>query len=186
MRNATYTMGFWSNRAGPTTGNRREDRDRERLDVGDRARRGGRQERRKEEGRGAERQDVEHHAAHDLVGPEPEAEHAVDRSDDDPAERRDREAEPRVPGELRPEDAGEGADQHHRLESDVDDARALGDELAERGEQERGAEAHGRGQQQREEALIHARCPQRGCGAAIVGPSLASTSPCPAPAIDGR
>ena len=46
---------------------------------------------------------------------------------------------------------------HHPLDPEVEDARALGQKLAERGEQERRPVEHGRGEDQHEEARVDAR-----------------------------
>ena len=67
-------------------------------------------------------------------------EHAAGDHADDQAE------EPRA-GDVRAPGAEERAHQHHALERDVDDARALGEEAAERAEGQRRGVAQRRGQQ---------------------------------------
>ena len=61
----------------------------------------------------------------------------------------DQQAEHPRAGHLGAPDAPERAHQHHALEPDVDDAAALGEQPAERGEQQRRRVAEHRGQQRR-------------------------------------
>ena len=44
-----------------------------------------------------------------------------------------------TPGLVHRQEPDDGADQHHPLDAEVDDAGPLGHDLAERGEEERGA-----------------------------------------------
>ena len=59
---------------------------------------------------------------------------------------------PRVGG-VRPAD---GAEQHHALDAEVEHAGALGEHLAQRGEEDRRAVEHRRGQRDDEQAVVHA------------------------------
>ena len=94
-------------------------------------------------------EEVDRRARDDLVGPQRDREDRVQQAghaargepDQDPAH-------PRA-GDVRPPGAEERADQHHALEADVHDARALGRDAAERGEGQRRRIAQRGGQQRR-------------------------------------
>ena len=97
--------------------------------------------------RDAERDEVDREPAHDLVGPQADREERVDQRQR--AARDHPQQEPREPAteHVGAVDAEERAHQHHALEADVHDARALGDHAAQRAEHQRRREPQHRGGQ---------------------------------------
>ena len=83
---------------------------------------------------GAEEREGE--PGHDLVRAKVDREHAVEQAQDTPGEHRDDEREPRVAGRHDGREPGDRPDQHHPLHAEVQHARSLGEDLADRGEQQ--------------------------------------------------
>ena len=138
-----------SSRKPPTTRDVVEEAER---DVRDRREVGGRAlgsvELEEQVARQAEREEVDRRAADDLVGAEGDREERVEQ-----AHQRRRRAMPiaspsgHAPGHVGAPDGEERAREHHPLEADVHDARALGEQPAERGEDERSRVAEHRREQ---------------------------------------
>src|SRR3954468_209613 len=90
---------------------------------------------------------VDRHAADDLVGAQRDREHRMDEREEATGDHRDDQADGPRATEIRPEDPEVRAHEHHALDADVHDAAALGDQAAERApEQRRGEPQHRRDQ----------------------------------------
>ena len=85
----------------------------------------------------ARSQQVERDARDVLVGLERDGRHGVQQRKGATGQAGDQKAEPCVAGEERRCGTGQGADGHHALDTDIDDAGALGDHAAQRAEHQR-------------------------------------------------
>ena len=75
---------------------------------------------------------------HDLVGPEVDGHDRVQQAQQRRRPHREREARARVAGRDRRREPGHGAHEHHSLDAQVQDARPLREDLADRREQQDG------------------------------------------------
>ena len=92
-------------------------------------------------------------ADHDLVEPEPDAEHRHEQGDEDPGADAAQEADPDEAGVESGDEADVAAEEHHPLEADVQHAGPLRDRLAEPGEQQRHAGEETARKERRQEGL---------------------------------
>ncbi len=101
------------------------------------------------------REEGHREAGDDLVGAQGDREERVDQGQQHAGDHPDQQADDPRAGHLGAPQPPERAHQHHALEPDVDDAAALGEQAAERGEQQRRGVAQHRRQQRRpdEDAL---------------------------------
>jgi hypothetical protein len=111
-----------------------------------------------DEGREADPEQAEREPGRVLVGVEPDHEHAERRRQRRAGERAGSEAEPVVAGVHHGREAGHRGDQHDPLGTEVDDAGALVDQQAERGEGQHRARVERRRDQQRQ-GIHHAPVP---------------------------
>ena len=105
-----------------------------------------------DERREAGAEEAERQAGRVLVGVEPDDEDAERRREHRAGDRAGAEREPVVAGVDGGREAGDRGDQHHALGAEVDDAGALVDQQAERGEREHGARVE-RGRDEERELL---------------------------------
>ncbi len=113
-----------------------------------------------DEGREAGAEQAEREAGRVLVGVEPDHQHAEGGGEQRAGDRAGAEGEPVVAGVEGGREAGDRGDQHHALGAEVDDAGALVDQEAERGEGEHRARVERGGDEERE--LVHLVLPRAG------------------------
>ena len=87
--------------------------------------------------REAESEQRESEPGRDLVGGKPQHQEAEQAGKRHPARHGGDDAQIGGAGQLRAREAGHGADDHHALDAEIEDARALRHELAERRDQQR-------------------------------------------------
>ncbi len=83
-------------------------------------------------------------AADDLVGLEVDGHDAMQEAQQAARDHARQQPEPRVAGGDHGREADHGADQHHALDAQVQDAGSLGEDLADRREEQHGARRHAR------------------------------------------
>ena len=86
-------------------------------------------------------EDHERETAHDLVRVQADAEERVDQRERAAGQHAGRQREPRVVPRVAGEERAYRTEQHHALDPEVQDARALGEDLPERGQGQRHPEA---------------------------------------------
>ena len=117
--------------------------------------------RRADEARAEERaepdaEDREREPGRHLIGEQRHGEHGEDQRERRAGERAGDDAEPAAAGDDRGGERGHGAREHHALDPEVQHARLLDHQLAERGEQERRRGADHRHQDQHARIDAHA------------------------------
>ncbi len=95
------------------------------------------------EARAEERQ---RQAGDDLVGAQRDRHHAVDEAEQAAGQHRDHDPEPRIAGGHAGGEARHRPEQHHPLDAEVEDAGPLGEDLADRREEQDGAARDARGE----------------------------------------
>ena len=109
------------------------------------------------------REDRQSEPGHDLVRAQGDHQECVNQGHERPGECRNTQRcrERKTAGRIDPlngPEAGNGADQHHPFHPQVEDARALGEHLAQRREQERRPVEDCRREDENDEAVVHPGC----------------------------
>ncbi len=103
-----------------------------------------------EDARQARPEERQRESRNDLVGTQRDGHHRVDQAEHAPGQHRHEDAEPRVTGRDAGREAGDRAEQHHPLDTEVQDPGALGEDLADRGEEQDRAGRDARGEDVRD------------------------------------
>ena len=94
----------------------------------------------------ARAEEGEGQAGDDLVGPQRDRHHAMNEAEQAAGQHRDQDPEPRIAGGHAGGETRHCPEQHHPLNAEVEDAGPLGEDLADRREEQDGAAGNTRGE----------------------------------------